>query len=307
MSAGDRITFEIDESEAGDRLDKLVAQRSGRPRSRLDIVSLHVDGVEARLKDRPPPGASVVAMLAGIAREITPEPGDLVIAYEDADLVVVDKPAGLAVHPPATDIGRGGTLVNRLVAAYPEIAALDAGGARERPGVVHRLDRDTSGLMVVARTERAYAGLRDLASGHRLGRSYSALVSGDFDAPSGEIEAPLGRRSGSRRIDVIAGGRPAKTRYDVERTWRRPDVTLLRVTPQTGRTHQIRVHFLSIGRPVVGDKLYGGRMILGLGRQFLHSTNLAFCHPVTGEQVDVRSELPADLQEALARAGIPEA
>ena len=220
------------------------------------------------------------------------EPLDLRIAYEDEHLLVVDKPAGLAVHPGA---GRQtGTLVHALLGR-------SAGGEEDRPGIVHRLDRDTSGLLVVARTEEAYRRLQSLVRRHRLEREYLALVHGRPRSRTGRIEAAIGRdRSEPTRQSLDTDTpREAVTHFEVVELL--PEYALLRVRLETGRTHQIRVHLAAIDLPVVGDRVYGVPG-LGLERQFLHAARLAFPHPLTGEQVETESPLPADLAEALERA-----
>jgi 23S rRNA pseudouridine1911/1915/1917 synthase len=224
--------------------------------------------------------------------EAEPEPLDLRIAYEDDHLLVVDKPAGLVVHP-----GHGhaaGTLVQGLLHRGL------AGGEPGRPGIVHRLDRDTSGLLVVARTEAAYEGLRALVKARKLEREYLALVRGRPRSRSGRIEAPIGRdrREPTRMSLDTDTPKPAVTHFEVLELFH--DHALLRVRLETGRTHQIRVHLAAIGLPVAGDPVYGAPEE-GLRRQFLHAARLAFSHPVTGERIDVESPLPPDLLHALER------
>jgi 23S rRNA pseudouridine1911/1915/1917 synthase len=226
--------------------------------------------------------------------ELAPEPMDLRVAYEDEYLMVVDKPAGLVVHP-----GSGhatGTLVHGLLAH--DIA----GGDASRPGIVHRLDRDTSGLMVVARSEEAYARLQDLVRSRALERHYAALVVGRPRSRSGRVEAPIGRdrRDPLRQSLDTDKPREAITHFEVREVLERH--TLLDVRLETGRTHQIRVHLAAIGLPVAGDAVYGRPRELGLERQFLHAGRLAFPHPFTEERVAVESPLPADLTAALQRA-----
>jgi 23S rRNA pseudouridine1911/1915/1917 synthase len=214
------------------------------------------------------------------------------IAYEDEHLLVVDKPAGIVVHPaPGHSTG---TLVHGL------LGRLGGGEIPERPGIVHRLDRDTSGLLVVARTEEAYRGLRNLVRRRELERRYKALVRSRPQSRRGRIEAPIGRdRHEPTRISLDTDSpRDAVTHFEVDRLL--DDHALLDVRLETGRTHQIRVHLAAIGLPVVGDRVYGVRDP-ELGRQFLHAWRLAFEHPVTGERVEVESPLPEDLQAALAR------
>ncbi len=220
----------------------------------------------------------------------------LKIVWQDAYLLVVDKPAGLVVHPARGH--REGTLSQLLEGTA-------AGGESERAGIVHRLDRDTSGLLVVACTEDVHRLLQDALRKRLIEREYIALVEGRPPARTGTIEAPIGRDPRVRTRMAVGGssGREARTHFTLERSLR--DVSLLRLRLDTGRTHQIRVHLQAIGHPVCGDPEYGtgGRdSILGLHRQFLHATRLAFQHPITGEQVEVNSPLPQDLRDALGRA-----
>lgn len=219
---------------------------------------------------------------------------DLRVPYEDEHLLVVDKPAGVVVHPGA---GRAeGTLAAGLLAVGA------AGGDDERPGIVHRLDRDTSGLMVVARSDEAHARLEALVQNRELERTYVALVRGKPRSRSGRIEAPIGRdrNEPTRRSLDTDTPKDAVTHFDVQELLARH--TLLRVRLETGRTHQIRVHLAAIGLPVSGDPLYGVPGDLGLERQFLHAARLAFDHPFTEQRVDVESPLPSDLAAALDRA-----
>jgi 23S rRNA pseudouridine1911/1915/1917 synthase len=224
---------------------------------------------------------------AGLQREEVP----LRIAYEDEHLLVVDKPAGVVVHPSPGHAS--GTLVHGLV-------GLAGGGDEERPGIVHRLDRDTSGLLVVARTEEAYARLQELVRARALERRYKALVRGRPRSWTGRIEAPIGRdrRDPTRRSLDSDTPRDAVTHFEVERLLGRH--ALLDVRLETGRTHQIRVHLAAIGLPVVGDPVYGVPDER-LGRQFLHAWRLAFPHPQRAERVEVESPLPEELQAALER------
>ena len=215
------------------------------------------------------------------------------IAYEDEHLLVVDKGPGVVVHPAR---GHGeGTLAQLL-------AASAAGGDPERAGIVHRLDRDTSGLLVVARSEQAHRRLQAALKRRLIEREYLALVRGRPRARSGTIEAPIGRDPRVRTRMTVGGAqsREARTHFTLERAL--ADTSLLRLRLDTGRTHQIRVHLRAIGHPVCGDPEYGTAGVLGLTRQFLHAARLAFDHPFTGERVDVLSPLPADLRDALARA-----
>ncbi len=226
------------------------------------------------------------------------------VVYHDDDVVVVDKPSSLVVHPGA---GRpDGTLVNGLLATYPDLAHV---GERDRPGIVHRLDQNTSGLLVVARTARAHQNLVEQFAGRRPEREYSALVWGHPDADAGAVDAPIGRSARNPlRMTVSRRGRPAVTRYKVERRFGEPGVvSLLACRLETGRTHQIRVHLLAIGHPVVGDPTYNDpstpRGATGsfstLDRPFLHARSLSFRHPVTGSVMTFESPLPGDLRAVL--------
>ncbi|HEX8101722.1 MAG TPA: RluA family pseudouridine synthase, partial [Solirubrobacteraceae bacterium] len=239
-------------------------------------------GGERVVVDRPPPETG----------EGVPAP-PFAVAYEDDDLLVIDKPPGVVVHPGTGH--RFGTLVQAL---GDRVAG---GDDPERPGVVHRLDRDTSGLLVVARTEAAHAALKAALRERRITREYLALVEGRPGARTGTIDAPLGRdRHVRTRMSTDTDHpREARTHFAVERAL--ADATLLRVTLETGRTHQIRAHMLAIGHPVAGDPEYGTAGRYGLERQFLHAARLAFAHPATGAPVDIASPLPADLERVLGR------
>ena len=215
------------------------------------------------------------------------------IAYEDQHVLVVDKDAGIVVHP-----ARGhseGTLAQLL-------AGSAAGGDPARAGIVHRLDRDTSGLLVVARSEEAHRKLQAALRGRLIEREYLALVQGRPPARAGTIEAPVGRHPRARTRMAVggAGAREARTHFTLERAF--AGTSLLRLRLDTGRTHQIRVHLSAVGLPVCGDREYGVGGALGLQRQFLHAARIAFDHPITGERIDVSSPLPQDLSAALERA-----
>lgn len=219
---------------------------------------------------------------------------DSLILWRDEHVLVIDKPAGLVVHPARGH--REGTLSQLL-------AGLAAGGEAERAGIVHRLDRDTSGLMVVARDEQSHARLQAALRERLVEREYLALVEGVPPARTGTIEAPIGRHSRIRTRMAIDGvsAREARTHFELDE--RVGEYALLRLRLDTGRTHQIRVHLQAIGHPVCGDPEYGTPGLLGLQRQFLHATRLAFPHPISGERVEFRSPLPEDLRAVLERAG----
>ncbi len=283
---------------AGERLDVFLAGTVGsRTRAQRLIEEGHVtvDGAPRPKRHVLAGGETVRVDEPEVEPAPAVAPAPFRIAYEDEHLLVVDKPAGVVVHP-----GQGhaqGTLVQALagrVAGGPDPA---------RPGVVHRLDRDTSGVLVLARSEAAHAALSALLRERRIAREYLALVEGRPPARTGTIEAPLGRdrRVRTRMSTDTDDPRPAVTHFETEGTF--PESTLLRVRLETGRTHQIRAHLLAIGHPVVGDPEYGGRFQLpGLGRQFLHSERIAFDHPLQRESVQVRAPLPEDLSEALRLA-----
>lgn len=229
---------------------------------------------------------------AGGALDATPaEP--FRVAYEDEHLMVLDKAPGVVVHPARGH--REGTLAQLLA---PKLA----GGEEGRAGIVHRLDRDTSGLMVVARSEQAHSRLQRALAARRIEREYVALVEGRPPARTGTIEAPIGRDPRVRTRMAVGGVAPreARTHFTLERAL--PRASLLRLRLETGRTHQIRVHLQAIGHPVAGDPEYGTPGLFGLQRQFLHSARIAFDHPITGERIDVSSPLPDDLRLALAQA-----
>jgi 23S rRNA pseudouridine1911/1915/1917 synthase len=261
----------------------------------LEAGAVLVDG-HSRGKSHKLAGGEEVAIEAPEPAAAAPEVAapELTIAYADDHLLVVDKPAGVVVHPAP---GRtGGTLAHALAAAGA------AGGEEDRPGIVHRLDRDTSGLLVVARSHQTYERLQRLVRRRALTREYLALVVGKPRSRRGTIDAPMGRDRHDRLRHSLdtATPRAAMTHFEVEELL--PQHTLLRIRLETGRTHQIRVHLAAIDLPVSGDPLYGVAGDLGLERQFLHATRLAFDHPVTGAAVEVTSPLPSDLAAALEQA-----
>ncbi len=227
---------------------------------------------------------------------LLPEAIPLSIIYEDDDLLVLDKPAGLTVHPAPGHPSH--TLVNAVLSYFPHLADI---GDSLRPGIVHRLDKDTSGVMLVAKNSIAQADLAEQFKAHSVAKAYLVLVKGRLTPENGIIEAPIGRDPRNRkRMAVVAEGREARTEYQVVRYI--DDYTLLEVRPETGRTHQIRVHLSAIGYPVVGDAMYGVKSAY-LSRQFLHASRLGFKLPSTGEDVEFKSELPPDLEQALKDIG----
>ena len=288
--------LDVPAEAAGERLDQFIAGHLGSRAAATRAVEAgaQVDG-RPRPKSYRLEGGERIELpgpeRAGTTRVRRPDAPEPRIAWQDEHLAVIDKPAGLVVHPGA---GRhAGTLVDAL-------AGIVAGGDDpERPGIVHRLDRDTSGLLVVARTDEAHERLSKLVKQHELERTYIALVRGRPVSRSGRIEAPIGRDRDDptrRSLDTDAP-REAITHFEVLET--HGDYALLRVTLETGRTHQIRVHLAAIDLPVVGDPVYGVRDSL-LHRQFLHATRLAFTHPFTGLRVEVDSPLPSELSGYLA-------
>jgi 23S rRNA pseudouridine1911/1915/1917 synthase len=291
----------VPDALAGERVDRALALLTGW--SRAEVARLVEDddvlvGGKPVAKGRKLVGGEIVELLAEPPLPVAPaaEPVPVDTAYVDADIAVVRKPPGLVVHPGAGHAD--GTLVNGLLERFPEIATV---GDPARPGIVHRLDRDTSGLLVVARTQRAYDGLVDALARHAIERVYLALVWGALDAPRGVIDAPIARSQTRRtRMAVRDQGREARTGFEVLEEFTAPVVSLLECRLETGRTHQIRVHLSAIGHPVVGDGAYGGaRAGLPLDRPFLHATRLVFDHPVTGARVEVDDPLPADLMAVL--------
>jgi 23S rRNA pseudouridine1911/1915/1917 synthase len=287
-------------NEGGERVDKYVAAEfPSLSRSQVqDLISrglVTINGMQVKPSQRLKEGDSVDVIVPPVEEaELVPEPMPLRIVYEDQDLVVVDKPPGLVVHPAAGH--RRGTLLNALLARYPDLP-LDQ---EERPGIVHRLDKDTSGLIVVARRREAREDLRAQFKAREVLKVYLALVDGVVEPTKGVIEASIGRDSRDRKRMAIvqSGGRKAVTEFRVLE--RLGEYTLLDTRPRTGRTHQVRVHLSFLGHPVVGDSVYGRRkQHLGLERQFLHAHRLAFRHPSSGRKVDLVSELPPDLERVL--------
>ena len=300
------IDFTPDGEEVGGRVDVVLARRAGVTRTlaqrAVKLGEVTVNGDTVRSSYRLEGGDRVAGDVPEPVFSV-PEAEDIpvVIRYSDERVLVVSKPAGLVTHPAAGH--HGGTLVNALLAMGEPLAARGS----TRPGIVHRLDKDTSGLLLVAKDDEAQAFLVDSLRSRRVSRRYLALVRGEPSPPSGSIEAPIGRHPSRRtRMAVVAGGRPSVTHYEVLQA--AGDVTLLEVTLETGRTHQIRVHLAHLGHPVMGDRTYGGMSTraqeLGLDRPFLHAWKLAFPHPDDARPIAVDDPLPGELGAALAAAGI---
>lgn len=317
MTAAYEFRPAADTAPAGLRLDHYLAAQpavAGRGLTRSQVQRLivegqaSVNGVPARPAQKVRPGDRVRLQVPPPAPSgVPPQPIPLTVAYEDATLVVIDKPAGLAVHP-----GPGhpdGTLVNGLLAHCPDIQGI---GGQIRPGIGHRLDKDTSGLLMVAKTAHAHSALSAQLKDRRVTKGYLGLAAGRPAPPQGVIDAPIGRHPRHRtRMAVTAGGRGSRTDYRVLQQYagdttpgqsagagRDTAAALLELYLHTGRTHQIRVHLAWLGHPLVGDGVYGRPSPL-LPRHFLHAHHLAFQHPQTGETIELRSSLPPDLQAAL--------
>ncbi|HXP22424.1 MAG TPA: RluA family pseudouridine synthase [Streptosporangiaceae bacterium] len=289
----------------GERLDAAIARMFGLSRAGaaelIGAGAVLLGGRLAAKSDRVPAGEWLDVTLPP-ARPATgmprpePVPG-LVVSYEDADIVVVDKPAGVAAHP--TPGWTGPTVLQGLLASGYQIAT---SGAAERQGIVHRLDASTTGLMVVAKSEHAYSALKQAFRDREVTKLYHALVQGHPDPLRGTIDAPIARHpAGDGRFAVVADGRPAVTHYDTLEAFRA--ASLVEVGLETGRTHQIRVHMAAVRHPCVGDRLYGADPVLaarlGVGRQWLHAVLLGFAHPDDGHWVEFTSEYAADLRPSL--------
>jgi 23S rRNA pseudouridine1911/1915/1917 synthase len=296
----DELTVSVADEEEGQRLDVFVGRLSevgsrSQAVSLLDAGAVSVDGQQRPKSFRLEAGQSVQVRVPGAAAEpvLEAERLDVPVVYEDEWLLVADKPAGMVVHPAKGHAG--GTLVNALLGHGI------AGGEGFRPGIVHRLDRDTSGLLLVAKDREVHRRLGRMIREREVDRRYLALVHGVLAAPTGTIDAPIGRDPARRKSMTVGGAaaRPAVTHFTVLERF--GAFTLLEARLETGRTHQLRVHFLAVGHPVVGDPLYARRDALDIGRQFLHSHSLALDHPVTTEPLSLTSPLPEDLQRALDR------
>lgn len=301
---GPRVISEsIPSALAGERIDRVVAMIAEVSRSRaVDLIT----GGQVTVDGHPPEKPSVrVEEDATVSVEVTIEETGLVpdgevefdVVYVDDHVVVVDKPAHLVVHPGSGVKDR--TLAHGLLAAFAGIADV---GQPDRPGIVHRLDKGTSGLLMVARNEHAYESLVQQLATRTVARVYQAVVCGLVESEAGLIDAPLGRSRGdATRRAVVADGRPARTRYEVIERLEPADCTFIECRLETGRTHQIRAHLSAIDHPVLGDERYGGVVVDDLTRPFLHAARLGFEHPVTGQNLTFDSPLPEDLAAALER------
>jgi 23S rRNA pseudouridine1911/1915/1917 synthase len=302
MTAPGERTVSVPDGLDGERLDAALARMFGLSRTRA--VELIGDGL-VLLDGRP--AAKSDRVLAGEALQVTlppprpPEPprpvNGLVVLYEDDDIIVVDKPRGAAAHP--TPGWTGPTVIGGLIAAGHTVAT---SGAAERQGIVHRLDANTTGVMVVAKSERAYSALKRAFRERSVDKRYHALVQGHPDPLRGTVDAPIGRHpSGDGRFAVVSDGRPSVTHYDTLEAFRA--ASLVAIELETGRTHQIRVHMAAIRHPCAGDLLYGADPVLaarlGLTRQWLHAVSLTFTHPADGRAVSFTSPYPPDLARAL--------
>ena len=284
------------------RLDRFLSERErGLTRSRIhSLISegwVNVNGQQARPAQRVKAGDRVALAIPPVREyDVAPQSIPVNVVYQDAEIVVVDKPAGLSVHP-----GPGhpdGTLVNALLALCPDIQGI---GGVHRPGIVHRLDKDTSGLMVVAKTERAHYSLSAQIKERQVHKGYLALTVGVPPQDEGTIDVPIARDPRHRqRMAVVLDGRESRTHYRVAE--RLDSHALLELVLETGRTHQIRVHLAYLGYPLYGDEVYGRRNP-ELARHFLHANTLVFRHPRTGEKVEFRSDLPPELRQVLAALG----
>ncbi len=297
---GTELTVQVPEDAAGQRLDRfLVEAVPDLSRARLQALiaakMVVVDGKFARAALRLKGAECIdIRIPAPEAASACPEDLPLEIVYQDADLAVVNKPAGMATHPaPGTP---GGTLVNALLSRIEDLSGI---GGELRPGIVHRLDKDTSGLLVVAKDDRAHRALQAQIQAKTAIRRYLALVTGRLQEHTGTVEAPIARHPRDRvKMAVVPGGRRAVTHYEVVEEFK--DASLLAVTLETGRTHQIRVHMAHIGHPVIGDPVYsGGPSPMRLAGQLLHAWQLSFDHPRTGERMEFEVAPPAEFARAL--------
>ena len=292
-----QVELEVPAGLDGERLDKVVASLLDLSRSQASLVAragVTVDGVDAGASDRVAAGAVIRCVPPEESPALEPEPVEFEVLYEDEAMLVVDKPAGVVVHPGAGQAR--GTLAAGLLHRFPELEGVGDAG---RWGLVHRLDRETSGAIVVGRTEQAFALLRAQLAEREMRRIYTTIVEGRMEAATGTVDAPIARDPAHpTRRAVVAGGKPARTYYEVIRHFEKVDHSLLSVSLETGRTHQIRVHMSAIGHPVAGDRSYGATR-LTVPRICLHAASVELDHPLTGKRLKVVAPLPPDLDVVL--------
>jgi 23S rRNA pseudouridine1911/1915/1917 synthase len=298
------VPVDLDRARADKVLATVLAVPRSQARELIDSGDATIDAMAMRASQKLSAGTRVDVVLQG--GEVKLEPDHTVVfdvVYEDRELLVIDKPVGVVVHPGS---GRSeGTLANGLLARYPDIEGV---GQENRWGIVHRLDRDTSGLLVVALTDESYDALTGMLKRHEISRRYLTMVQGLFTNTKGTIDAPIGRDTSNRtRMQVATEGREAVTHYRRLASWTHREAALLSVALETGRTHQIRVHMRAIDHPIVGDGAYGTTGVKGdPGRPWLHARQLRFDHPITSEHVDIVAALPSDLRDSLGTLGVPD-
>jgi 23S rRNA pseudouridine1911/1915/1917 synthase len=295
-------TLELTADRSGERLDTFVARRCpelsrSHARRLIDEGLVTMDGRQGKPSERVTAGLNVSVTIPPPEEiDLAPENIPLTIIYQDGDIIVLDKPAGLTVHPAPGH--PSGTLVNALLAACPDLRGI---AGTLRPGIVHRLDKDTSGLMVVAKNDRAQRALQRQLKDRDVHKTYLAIVHGVPKPREGQIEAPIGRHPKNRKkMAVVAGGRESSTKYRVREELASGRYSLLEVEPVTGRTHQIRVHMAALGHAITGDATYGKRSDI-IARQALHASKLAFAMPLGGRTIEFESPLPPDMSQALER------
>ena len=298
------MEFVISDIQQGRRLDVVLAETTKPLESRANIQRsiraglISINGITTTRSSTKVISGQIIRFKPTkdyLAPTITPSELSLDIVFEDDDIAIIDKPSGMVVHSGAGHLTD--TMANAAVTRWPKISSV---GDTDRPGIVHRLDRDTSGLLIIALNPTAYNNLTLMIKKHEIERIYTALVHGHPKSSSGTIDAPIGRDPHHRtRQAVNAGGRPALTHYEVIREI--GQFSFIKVRLETGRMHQIRVHMTAIGHPIVGDQTYGKRQgIANLSRQFLHASKLTFNHPISSEKISVTSKLPDDLQSAIS-------
>ena len=298
------MEFVISDTQQGRRLDVVLAEKTKPLESRANIQRsiraglISIDGITTIRSSTKVISGQIIRVKPPkdyLAPAITPSELSLDIVFEDDDIAIIDKPSGMVVHSGAGHLTD--TMANAAVTRWPKISSV---GDTDRPGIVHRLDRDTSGLLIIALNPTAYNNLTLMIKKHEIERIYTALVHGHPKSSTGTIDAPIGRDPHHRtRQAVNAGGRPALTHYEVIREI--GQFSFIKVRLETGRMHQIRVHMTAIGHPIAGDQTYGKREgIANLSRQFLHASKLTFNHPISSEKISVTSKLPDDLQSAIS-------